>query len=109
MVPEEHPLFDEAGINDSETSYLNSTYFDEIYHGRTAYEFVSGSRVYETTHPQFGKDLLSLGILVFGMNPFGMRVVQRLYGTIIDCIAFSFWGVKILATRFGAYCTMVWE
>ncbi|MGE5605902.1 MAG: glycosyltransferase 87 family protein, partial [Bacteroidota bacterium] len=80
VIPLEHPLFDEPERMLVKSSYLNSTYFDEIYHGRTAYEFVSGSRVYETTHPQFGKDLLSLGILIFGMNPFGMRFVHAIAG-----------------------------
>ena len=105
MVPFEHPLFDEQELMKVKPSYLNSTYFDEIYHGRTAYEFVSGSRVYETTHPQFGKDLLSLGILIFGMNPFGMRVVHALMGILL-MVLFFFLGRQILATRFGAYCTM---
>ncbi len=104
-VPEEHPLFDEQELMTVKPSYLNSTYFDEIYHGRTAYEFVKGSSVYETTHPQFGKDLLSLGILIFGMNPFGMRVVHALMGILLMVLLF-FLGRQILATRFGAYCTM---
>lgn len=105
VAPEEHPLFDEQELMTVKPSYLNSTYFDEIYHGRTAYEFVSGSSVYETTHPQFGKDLLSLGILIFGMNPFGMRFVHALMGILLIILLF-FLGRQILGTRFGAYCTM---
>lgn len=105
LIPEEHPLFDEQELVAVKPSYLNSTYFDEIYHGRTAYEFVAGSSVYETTHPQFGKDLLSLGILAFGMNPFGMRFVHALMGILLMVLLF-FLGRQILATRFGAYCTM---
>lgn len=105
VIPTEHPLFDEPERMLVKPSYLNSTYFDEIYHGRTAYEFVSGSRVYETTHPQFGKDLLSLGILIFGMNPFGMRFVHALMGILLIIMLF-FLGRQILGTRFGAYCTM---
>ncbi len=105
IPPQEHPLFDEQERMGVKPSYMNSTYFDEIYHGRTAYEFVTGSNVYETTHPQFGKDLLSLGILIFGMNPFGMRFVHALMGILLMLVLFLL-GRQILGTRFGAFCTM---
>ncbi|HYH04779.1 MAG TPA: glycosyltransferase family 39 protein, partial [Bacillota bacterium] len=102
----QHPLFDEAQKVTEKPSNLNSTYFDEIYHGRTAYEFVKKSAVYETTHPPLGKDILALGVLMFGMNPFGMRVMHALIG-ICFIIALFFLGRQILATRFGAYATML--
>jgi dolichyl-phosphate-mannose-protein mannosyltransferase len=100
-----HPLFDEQRVMLRKPSYLNSTYFDEIYHGRTAYEFIKKYPVYETTHPPFGKDLLSLGILMFGMNPFGMRFIHALMGVLL-MIALFFLGREILASRFGAYAVM---
>jgi dolichyl-phosphate-mannose-protein mannosyltransferase len=85
---------------------LNSTYFDEIYHGRTAYEFVKRTSVYETTHPPLGKDLLAIGIATFGMNPFGMRVMHAIIGICL-IVALFFLGRQIMATRFGAYATML--
>ncbi|MGE5557007.1 MAG: glycosyltransferase family 39 protein [Bacillota bacterium] len=102
---EKSPLFDEQDTMLAEPSYMNSTYFDEIYHGRTAYEFVKGTQVYETTHPPLGKDILSLGILMFGMNPFGMRFMHALMGVIL-IITLFFLGRQVLATRFGAYAVM---
>jgi dolichyl-phosphate-mannose--protein O-mannosyl transferase len=87
-------------------SYRNSTYFDEIYHGRTAYEFIQKSAVYETTHPPLGKDLLSLGILLFGMNPFGMRFMEALAGIMLILVLFGV-GRVVLGTRFGAYAMML--
>jgi len=96
------PLFDEQERAMVTPSYLNSTYFDEIYHGRTAHEFIRRSTVYETTHPPLGKDLLSLGILWFGMNPFGMRFMSVFSGVLL-MLALFLLGREVLKTRFGAY------
>ena len=64
-------------------SWYDSTYFDEIYHARTAYEHILGAEPYENTHPTFGKLLMSLGILLFGMNPFGWRFMGALLGVLM--------------------------
>jgi dolichyl-phosphate-mannose-protein mannosyltransferase len=104
--PARYPLFDEQKLVLAQPSSLNSTYFDEIYHGRTAYEFVARTNVYETTHPPLGKDLLSLGILLFGMNPFGMRFMHAVAGVLL-IIALFFLGRQVLGTRFGGYATMM--
>ncbi|MDR1101770.1 MAG: phospholipid carrier-dependent glycosyltransferase [Clostridiales bacterium] len=61
----------------------NSTYFDEIYHARTAYEILHEIPIYETTHPPLGKLLISIGIWIFGMVPFGWRFMGALAGVIM--------------------------
>ncbi len=61
-------------------SYENSTYFDEIYHGRTSYEYMNDLPIYETTHPPLGKLLMTIGIGFFGWNPFGYRFMGVLFG-----------------------------
>ncbi len=77
----EYPeLFDEQDLFPERTTNLNSTYFDEIYHARTAYEYIHGLYSYENTHPPLGKILISLGIRIFGMNPFGWRIIGALFG-----------------------------
>jgi len=76
-------LFDEQDIFDGKYSFMNSTYFDEIYHGRTAYEMLHGVGYYETTHPPLGKWIMSLGILIFGMCPFGWRFMGTLFGVLM--------------------------
>ncbi len=73
-------LFDEQELHPEESSFRNSMYFDEIYHGRTAYEFVNGLTSYENTHPPLGKIFIALGTLLFGMNPFGWRIAGTLFG-----------------------------
>lgn len=73
-------LFDEQEIVPERFSFRNSTYFDEIYHARTAYEFVHSLNPYEWTHPPLGKVFISLGIQLFGMTPFGWRIVGTVFG-----------------------------
>lgn len=76
-------LFDEQALIPQQQTYMNSTYFDEIYHARTAYEFIHRLPVYEWTHPPLGKVLIALGIRLFGMNPFGWRCVGVLFGILM--------------------------
>ncbi|WNR43574.1 glycosyltransferase family 39 protein [Paenibacillus roseipurpureus] len=73
-------LFDEPEVVPYTPTYMNGTYFDEIYHARTAYEHLHQIEPYESTHPPLGKILISLGIYVFGLNPFGWRIVGTLFG-----------------------------
>ncbi len=64
-------------------SYENSFYFDEIYHGRAAYEYKNGLPMYETTHPPLGKLLITIGIHLFGWNMFGVRFMGVLFGILM--------------------------
>lgn len=77
------PLFDEQELIPSMYDYRNSTYFDEIYHARTAYENVQNIYPYEISHPPLGKLILSLGIRAFGMTPFGWRFSGTLVGVLM--------------------------
>ena len=76
-------LFDEQKKIPEDYSYLNSTYFDEIYHARTAYEHILGVWPYEISHPPLGKIIMSLGIKAFGLNPFGWRFMGTLFGVLM--------------------------
>lgn len=73
-------LFDENDLHPTGRTFRNSMYFDEIYHARTAYEFINGLQTYENTHPPLGKIFIALGITIFGMNPFGWRIIGTLFG-----------------------------
>ena len=75
--------YDEQDTVPADTSYFGSMYFDEIYHGRTAFEQLKGYDIYETTHPPLGKILISIGIALFGMTPFGWRVVGAVCGIVM--------------------------
>ena len=76
-------LIDEQDTVAQTPSYFNSTYFDEIYHARTAYELKHGMSIYEWTHPPLGKVLMGMGIDLFGMTPFGWRFMGALIGVLM--------------------------
>lgn len=76
-------LFDEQYMMAKGKEYMSGTIFDEIYHARTAYEFVHDMSVYEWTHPPLGKIFISLGILIFGMVPFGWRIAGTVFGILM--------------------------
>jgi len=77
------PLFDEQVTVPDVMTYMNSTYFDEIYHARTAYENIRNITPYENTHPPLGKLIIGLGIRAFGLNPFGWRFMGTLFGVLM--------------------------
>lgn len=83
-------LFDEQDIIPESYSYKNGTYFDEIYFPRTAMEMIEGIWPYEITHPPLGKAILSLGIRIFGMTPFGWRFMGTLFGVFMLPILYVF-------------------
>lgn len=76
-------LLDEQNSLDGEPSWWNSTYFDEIYHARTAFELLHNQNVYEWTHPPLGKIIMSWFIAIFGMTPFGWRFGGALCGILM--------------------------
>ena len=76
-------LLDEQDTLEGEPSWWNSTYFDEIYHARTAYELLHDQNVYEWTHPPLGKIIMSWFIAIFGMTPFGWRFAGALCGILM--------------------------
>ena len=84
------PLFDEQDTVPLRPSYMNSSYFDEIYHARTALEHVENVYPYEITHPPLGKEIIGLGIRLFGMTPFGWRFMGTLFGVLMLPLLYVF-------------------
>ncbi|MDD5603812.1 MAG: glycosyltransferase family 39 protein, partial [Eubacteriales bacterium] len=97
-------LFDEQHTIEYAPSYRTSTYFDEIYHARTAYEHLNKVSPYETTHPPLGKVIMAAGIRIFGMNPFGWRIMGTLLGALMIPFMYAF-GMKLFKKRFYAICS----
>jgi dolichyl-phosphate-mannose-protein mannosyltransferase len=97
------PLFDEQALVPASPTYLNSAYFDEIYHARTAYENVEGIYPYEVSHPPLGKLIISIGIQLFGMTPFGWRFMGTLFGAAMLPVLYIFLK-RLFGTRVVASC-----
>ena len=86
----EGELFDETALVPDYMTYLNSTYFDEIYHARTAFENLEGIYPYEVSHPPLGKLIIALGIELFGMTPFGWRFAGTFFGVLMLPVIYVF-------------------
>jgi len=80
---EANSIIDEQSVVPDEISFMNSSYFDEIYHPRTAYEYVHGLDVYEWTHPPLGKLLMAIPVAIFGMCPFAYRLMGNIAGILM--------------------------
>lgn len=83
-------LFDELEEWTTKSTYMNSSYFDEIYHPRTALEHLNNVYPYEVSHPPLGKLILSIGITIFGMVPFGWRFMGTLFGVLMVPVLYLF-------------------
>lgn len=100
-------LVDEPEEIPEEFSSLNGMYFDELYHGRTAYEHLHGLKSYENSHPPLGKIIISIGISIFGMNAFGWRVMGALFGIAMLPILYCFAKYVFKKTSFAFVTTFL--
>jgi len=83
-------------------TYMSETYFDEIYYVRTAEDYMNLRDPYESTHPPLGKLLMAAGILTFGYNPFGWRIMSVIFADLM-IPAIYFFGKKMFGTWSGAF------
>lgn len=100
-------ITDRERLNDEprikiDTSYYGSMFFDELYHGRTAYEILHHLTIYETAHPHLGKVLIIPGIKLFGMTPFGWRFTNVLFGGFIIILIYLF-GLALFGGQIYAF------
>ncbi len=61
-------------------TYLDQSYFDEIYHPRNANEIAEGQYMYASVHPLLGTSLIGLSIKLLGNNPLAWRLPGALFG-----------------------------
>ncbi len=100
-IPSAQTMFDESKYFTGEQTNTNSMYFDEIYFARTAYEILNDITIYETSHPHLGKLIMSVGILAFGMNPFGYRIMGLLF-SILSVLVMYIFGKKVFKSTLFA-------
>ncbi len=101
-------LVDEQSTVPDQPGYYNGMIFDEIYHARTAYEHIHNMSVYEWTHPPLGKLIIALGILIFGMNPFGWRIMGTLFGIAMVPILYVFAKRMLRRTDYALLAAGLW-
>ena len=101
-------LVDEQETVPEESTCFNGMIFDEIYHARTAYENIHNMSVYEWTHPPLGKLIIALGILIFGMKPFGWRIMGALFGVAMVPLMYIFAKRVFKRTDFAFITAGLW-
>lgn len=91
------------------TSYMEEMYFDEVYHARTAYEYINGIYPYEITHPPLGKAFIALGCMIFGFNPFGWRFFGALAGVLMLPVMYIFVKRLFKSTKWAFFATALFS
>jgi dolichyl-phosphate-mannose--protein O-mannosyl transferase len=69
-------------------AYPTAEYFDEVYHAKTALEYLEGRPPTEWVHPPTAKLLIAIGVGLFGYTPWAWRLVPALAGTLLAPVFF---------------------
>ena len=99
-------LIDELDTVPETIGYMNSTYFDEIYFARSAYEYVHNLSNYEWTHPPVGKLIISVPVLLFGFNPFVYRLMNNIAGLLMIPVMY-FLAKKLFKDKKSAFLAAI--
>lgn len=84
-------LTDEEDKVPSKVSYMNSSYFDEVYFARTAYEYVNNMKTYEWTHPPLGKLIQAIPVFItHKISPFNYRLMGNISGILMLVVMYLF-------------------
>ena len=97
-------LIDEQSLVQCPPTYMSETFFDEIYYVRTAENYLKIQQPYEWTHPPLGKFIIASGILVFGYNPFGWRIMGVVFATLMITLIYIL-GKELFGTWIGAFAS----
>ncbi|MES0336659.1 MAG: glycosyltransferase family 39 protein [Candidatus Magnetobacterium sp. LHC-1] len=101
-------IIDEQNTVPAAPSYLNSSYFDEIYFARTAYEQVHRiTPFYENTHPPLGKHFIAIAVKILGMNPFGWRVTSALAAIAMVVLMYLMGRLFFDSTRYAVVAALL--
>ena len=100
--PDLHNLIDAQNLVQYPSDYMQNTYFDEIYFVRTAEQYLHLQLPYEWTHPPLGKLIQASGILIFGFDPFGWRIMGVIFATLMIPLIYLL-GKKLFGTWIGGF------
>jgi len=95
-------LIDEQNIINLPNTYMGETFFDEIYFVKTAENYLKIQYPYEWTHPPLGKLIIASGIVIFGFNPFGWRIMGVIFATLMIPLIY-FLGKELFQTWIGGF------
>ena len=61
---------------------IPAPYFDEVHYVPAARQLLALNEFVNREHPLFGKELIALGIALFGDNPWGWRLLPTIFGAL---------------------------
>ncbi len=100
-------MIDERHTVPKQISHLNSTYFDEIYFARTAYEYANGLPAYEWVHPPLGKLLMAIPIKLGKMAPFYYRFMGNVAGILMLPVLYILAKRMFKKTKYALFATLL--
>ena len=80
--------------------------FDEVYHAKTALQYLSGESPTEWVHPPTAKLLIAVGVWLFGYVPWAWRLMPALAGVALAPVFYLF-ARRALVTERGAVLATV--
>lgn len=100
-------LIDEQDSIPEQINFMNSSYFDEVYFPRTAYEHLHGIKAYEWTHPPLGKLIMAIPIAIFGMTPFAYRLLGNIAGILMIPTMYIFAKMMFKKSKYGLLAALL--
>lgn len=82
-------------------SFPKDEYFDEVYHAKSARQYLAGESPAEWVHPPTAKLLIAVGVAAFGYKSWAWRLAPALAGTLLAPV-FFFLARRVLATERAA-------
>ena len=100
-------LLDEQETVHEDYSYMNSSYFDEIYFPRTAYEQLHNLPIYEYTHPPLGKLIMSIPMQFLGVTPFAYRLMGNIAGIFMILVIYAIAKEMFGKEKYGLFAAAI--
>ena len=87
--------------------YPGEEYFDEVYHAKTALQYLRGEPPTEWVHPPTAKLLIAAGVSLFGYEPWAWRLAPALAGTLLAPVFFLLARRVLAAERAAVLATLL--
>jgi dolichyl-phosphate-mannose-protein mannosyltransferase len=87
-------------------AFPTEEYFDEVYHAKSARQYLAGEAPVEWVHPPTAKLLIATGVAVFGYKPWAWRLPSALAGIALAPV-FYFFARRTLSSERAAILATV--
>jgi dolichyl-phosphate-mannose-protein mannosyltransferase len=95
-------LTDEQTSVEYPSTFLTNQYFDEDFEAESAVDYLHNQIPIEWLHPPLGKIIIASGISVFGLSPFGWRIMGVIFGALMIPLIY-FLGKKLFDSWIGGF------